>query len=403
MTFGRPLLHALLVSAFLWTAAPAQAQAQAQTPLRAEVVKPLQAAQEQLKAGNPAGALAHAVSARAVPNLTAAEKVTVERIVATAAINAKEQGTALEALTFLSGEASLPAGDRLAFQEALIGLLRLQGDMPGLAKATRQYLDQGGTKAGTRALYLQALSAQNRHADVIDYLTPLLQQDKAARLSEPEARVLAIAQRSVKNEAGYYDALKRLVQSAPTNADYWGTLLAQAKNLPQFDARHELDLARLMAHRQTLTDANDHLYYAQLALKAGYPLEAQRALDAGVQAKAFAADADAANLDKLRRTVQRKVVEDAPLLQALEKKAGTAQQQAELAEILFSKADYPGAVKTYRTALQTPGLRREDELRLHLVMALALSAQHDEARQALATIQSSATAKELGTLWTLVP
>jgi hypothetical protein len=399
MTFGRPLLHAILVSAFLWTAAPAQAQA----TLRAEVVKPLQAAQEQLKAGNAAAALTHALSARAVPSLTAAEKVTVERIVATAALNAKEQGTALEALTFLSAETSLPAGDRLAFQETLISLLRLQGDMAGLAKAARQYLDQGGTKAGTRAIYLQALSAQNRHADVIEYLNPLLQSDKDALLSEPEARVLAIAQRSVKNEAGYYDALKRLVRSAPTNADYWGTLLAQVKNLPQFDARYELDLARLMAHRQTWTDANDHLYYAQLALKAGYPLEAQRALDAGVQAKAFSASADAANLDKLRRTVQRKIAEDAPLLQALEKKASSAQQQAELAEILFSKADYPEAAKLYRAALQASDLRRADELRLHWAVALELSAQRNEARAQLAAIQSSVTARELGALWTLVP
>jgi hypothetical protein len=399
MTLGRPILHAILVSALLWTAAPAQAQ----VTLRAEVVKPLQAAQEQLKAGNPAGALTHAVSARAIAHLTAAEKVTVERIVATAAINAKDQGTAREALTFLSGEASLPPGDRLAFQETLIGLLRLQGDMPGLAKAARQYLDQGGTKAGTRSLYLQALSAQNLHADVVEYLNPLLQHDKSATLSEPEARVLAIAQRSVKNEAGYYDALKRLVQSAPTNQDYWGTLLAQVKNLPQFDARHELDLARLMAHRQALTDANDHLYYAQLALKAGYPIEAQRALDAGVQAKAFSAEADAANLDKLRRTVQRKIAEDAPLVQALEKKAGSGQQQAELAEILFSKAEYPAAVKMYRAALQSSALRREDELRLHLAVALELSGQRSEAKEQLAAIQSSATAKELGALWTLVP
>ena len=175
------------------------------------------------------------------------------------------------------------------------------------------------------------------------------------------------------------------------------------KNLPQFDARYELDLARLMAHRQALTDANDHLHYAQLALKAGYPIEAQRALDAGVQAKVFSAEADAAHLDKLRRTVQRKIAEDAPLLQALETKANSAQQQAELAEILFSKAEYPAAVKMYRAALQSSALRREDELRLHLAVALELSNQRSEAKEQLAAIQSSTTAKELGALWTLVP
>lgn len=407
MTPCRPNFLALLVSACLWTATPTTAQVAQATqapvsPLRSEVVKPLQAAQEQLKAGNPAGALLQAVSARKIANLTLAEKVMVERIVATAALNAKEYATAQEALTFLSGEASVPIADRMVFQEAQIGLLRMQGDMAGLAKAVRQYLDQGGTQAGMRPLYLQALSAQNRHADVIDYLLPLIEQEQI-NLTETEARVLAIAQRATKNEKGYYDALKRLVQAAPANSDYWATLLAQMKNTPIFDSRYELDLARLMAHRKTLTESSDYVYYAQLALKAGYPIEAQRALDAGVQAKLFNTAAELDNLEKLQRTVQRKVAEDSPLLQSLEKNARSPAQQAELAEIMFSKADYPAATKLYKAALQSPELRRGDELRLHLVVALEMSAQRNDAKEQIAAIKSSAMAREIATLWTLPP
>jgi len=93
------------------------------------------------------------------------------------------------------------------------------------------------------------------------------------------------------------------------------------------------------------------------------------------------------------------VAEDAAQIKALEA-ATSAPQRAELAEILHSKGDHAAAVPLYRQALQGTGLRREDELRLHLVVSLALSGRPQEAREALASIKPGSTARELGGLWT---
>lgn len=396
MTTIRSVFKAILLTAGVWAAS----QVQSQVVLRPEVAKPLQAAQELMKSGNPSGAVVQAKSAMSVADLTAQERALIEQIVATASIHAKDYKTAIESLGNLSSDATLPTKERLAYQEALIGLLRAQGDVAGLTKVARVYLDQGGSKEGVRGLYLQTLSVQNRHQDVIDYLAPMLDAERSASLSEADLKPLAIAQKSIKNEAGYYEALKRLVAVAPAYPDYWRELLVQLQKQPFFNLRYELDVARLMAHRQLLKDPSEYLDQAQLALKFGYPVEARRALDAGVEAKAFRSEQDQANQQKLRDLVNRKATEDDKQIRVLEKST-KAQDQAELAEILFSKADYKAAMAAYRSALQTPNHRREAELRLHLLIALNQSAMKTEARQQLDGIKADATARELGQLWML--
>ncbi|MEY2654115.1 MAG: hypothetical protein RLZZ524_1143 [Pseudomonadota bacterium] len=396
MKSARASLQSLaLVAALLVTSS-----VPAQTALRAEVAKPLQAAQELIKSGNPVGALAQAAAARSIANLSASERVTIERIAATAALHAKDNAGAIEALAFLSVEASVPPAERLTFQEILVGLHRAQADLPGLARTARLYLDQGGTKAAIRTLYLQSLSAQKRHEEIVDHLKPLLADDRQATLTEPDVTALALALQALGNDAGYYDALKRLVALAPANKDYWRELLARLREQPSFDRRHELDVVRLMARRQLLEGPDAHVQHAQLALKAGYPLEAARVLEAGEAAHAFDAAADRQNLDKLRQTVLKKAAEDAPQIRSLEA-ATSASQRAELAGILASKGDHPGAIDLFRQALQGTGLRREDEVRLHLLVSLEMAGRRQEAREVLASIKPGSTARELGALWTL--
>lgn len=135
----------------------------AQNTLRPEVLKEVVSAQDLIKAGNAAAAADKARNAKRIPSLTPYEQVVVEQTVASAAIRAQDYKSATKSLTILTAEPSLSSKDRLAYLETLISLLRAQGDLSGLAKFTRLYLDQGGAKEGVRQLYLQALFALNRH------------------------------------------------------------------------------------------------------------------------------------------------------------------------------------------------------------------------------------------------
>lgn len=92
--------------------------------------------------------------------------------------------------------------------------------------------------------------------------------------NETEARIVAVAYKAIDNDSGYYEALKKLVIAAPTKQEYWRELVVVLKRQSFFAPRYELDLLRLMASKQLIADANDHLYYAETALKLGFPHEA---------------------------------------------------------------------------------------------------------------------------------
>jgi hypothetical protein len=385
----------LLFVASLWFANAVQAQA----ALRPEVASQLQAAQVELTAKNYAAAVTQAKTARSVPNLTTQERSAIERILATASINAKDYKAAIDSLTYLSTDTALSGSDRLAYMEALIALLRAQQDFVNLAQTTRAYLDQGGKKEGLRALYVQTLSVLNSHQAVIDYLSPLLKSTPAVSLGEPELRVLAIAYKSLQDNSGYYNTLKQLTAAVPSNKDYWKELLTQLQKQTFFNPRYELDVFRIMLHKQVLNEADAYLYGAHLAVKHGLPAEALQVLDAGLEAKAFVSEQDKANQQKLRGAVSKKVSEDEKQIPVLAK-SNKGQDQAELAEILFSKGDYKGAIAKYEGALQASVLRREPELRLHLLIAMLKSGMSAQAHKQLEEIKTDTTARELGLLWT---
>src|SRR5512133_2881188 len=74
--------------------------------LRPEVGKPLQQAGEYLKAGKPKEALAKVREAEAVPNRSASEQLTIDRMKAAAAQRAGDNATAVQALEAIAAKSS---------------------------------------------------------------------------------------------------------------------------------------------------------------------------------------------------------------------------------------------------------------------------------------------------------
>ena len=347
----------------------------AQITLRPEVAQPLQAAQADLAEKRFAQALQHAVNAQKTKDLTAAEKSVIEQIVAAAAIEAKDYPKAIEATTYLSRDENLTGENRLQYTESLISLLRVTKDMPRLVGATRKYLEDGGSKESIRELHVQAMSVIGNHQEVIQYLESRLRSTPAAKVSEQELRALAVAYKSIKDDAGYYGALKLLVKHFPSK-DYWFDVLTRLQKQAYFNPRFELDVYRLMKHLNLLDEADDYFYYAQLALKAGLPAEAKRVLEAGKLAKAFSDETHQVSLKKLEQLVASRLAEDDRQVKQL-KEVAQSQNAADLAEVSLSRGDYQEASGKYAVALGGQTLRREAEYRLHQVIALIMQGQKE--------------------------
>ena len=378
------------------------AAAQTSTPgtLRANVLKPLQAAQEALKNNQAQQAMALAKEALAIPQLSAYEWVSVQRTLAVAAVNAKDHAQATDSLTALLGQPDLSPNDQRVFLESLIQARLQLKDPVGVVKWTQQYLQAGFTQADMRMILLQAWTALNAHAEVVSQVQTWLQQEAAGgvKTTESELRTLAMSYRQRKDPVGYEATLLQLLERYPSKA-YWSEAITRQAQKPNSNPRFEFDMYRLLEETDNLEDAAEFVEMAELALKAGLPADAQRVIDSGFAKGVLGAGAQGAEQRKLRQQIQMKTAEDLKLLEGLESAAKDGNSWAAVGDARLSHQQWALAKNAYSKALAAGGLRREVEVSLHLAIALFKSGDAEPARKLLAAIKGDDTALALANLW----
>lgn len=398
-TFAKYMTRAWLLSAVLtgWTLC-----AQAQTALRPEVQKPLAAAQEALKNNQIEQALRLAAEAAAVPSLTPSEQQLVWRLQAVAALRGQQWAVAIERLEGVLALPDVPPADRLVLMESLTNA-SIQSKNPALTvRVARQYLQAGGAHPGVRMALLQSLSQMGEHQAVVQEMKTFAQQDAAQSRKTPEAqlRLLGLAHRQLKDDAGYFAVLKQLLVLYPSKA-YWADAIATLPNLPGFNPRYELDCYRLLVETDNLEEASEYAEMAGLALKAGLPAEALRVLNAGYDKGVLGQGSEAGGHARLRSEAQKKHKEDDVQLPQLEQGAKDANAWMAVGEAHFSKQNWGAAHAAFERALSVGGVRREAELRLHDGISLFKAGQQAAALVQWQAIQVDATAMELAALWRL--
>lgn len=379
------------------------AGALAQTGLRAEVHKPLVAAQEALKTNQAEQALKLATEAAAVPALTPVEQQLVWRLQAVAALRVQRWDLAIERLEGLLGLPDVPTSDRLPLQEMLINASIQKKDAARTVRAARQYLQAGGQNAGVRTALLQSLSLQGDHKTLVQDMQVFLRQDQAQgrKTAEADLRLMGAACLQLKDDVGYFAVLKHLLGLYPSKA-YWADAMVRLTNLPQFNNRYELDGYRLLAESDNLEEAAEYAEMAALALKAGLPAEALRVLDTGYAKGVLGKGAEAAAHARLKVEAQKKLQEDDVLLPQLEQGAKDGNAWMAVADAHAAKQNWPAAVSAYDKAQKAGGLRREAEVSLHHGIALFKSGQKAAALAQWQAIPADPTAKELASLWILM-
>lgn len=397
-------MTALSVNVQAQTPAPAPASAPASAPvvLRPEVLKSLQAAQEALKTGQLDNALALAQQALALPGLTATEKPIIQRTLAVAAMQTKNFPLAISTLESLIQELpeSTPTVQKLQLMESLLSASQQAQDFARVVSWARTYLKLEGSNPSVRPVLIQTLSVLKRHEEVVQEVKEKMRLDEAAKIKTPEndMRIMAISQRQLKDDAGYTQTLKWLLQNYPTKA-YFGEMIPRLARDASFNARFDLDLYRLLEATGNMEDTVEYFDMANLALKAGLPAEAARVVERAYAEGLFGKGSDAANHQKLKQQTQQRLVEDEKALPALEKSAKDANTIASLADVYASQQKWDLALTQYEKALSMGGLRREAETRLHAGIALVKSGKKAEAIKMLESTQGDPTAVEIAQLW----
>jgi tetratricopeptide (TPR) repeat protein len=377
---------------------------QAQLAVRPEVAKPLQAAQDALKAGQFESALTLSQQLLAMTGITPAEKPLIQRTLAVAALQAKNFPLAVSTLESLIQEmpGETPAAQKIPLIESLLNASQQAQDFARVVTWARTYLKLEGSNPSVRPVLIQTLSVLKRHDEVIQEVKEKMRLDEAAKLKTPESelRMMAVSQRQLKDDGGYNSTLKLLLEKFPSKA-YWAELIPRLARQANFNARYDLDLYRLLELTGNLEDAIEYVDMANLALKAGLPAEAARVVEQGYSAGLLGKGGDAANHQKLRQQIQQRLTEDDKALPALEKSAKDANALASLADVHGAKQKWDLAQVNYGKALAMGGLRREAETRLHAGIAFYKMGQKAEAIKMWNSVQGDATAVELAQMWKL--
>lgn len=375
----------------------------AQNGLRAEVHKPLVAAQEAFKNNQIEQALRLASEAANVPDLTASEQQLVWRLQAVVAMRAQQWAVAIQRIEGLLGSPATPAADRQALQEMLVNASIQKKDPELTVRVARQYLQEGGGNATVRTALLQSLSMLGEHKALIQDMERFLRLDQSRQRKTPEAdlRFMGAAFLQLKDEAGYFSVLKRLLDLYPSKA-YWADAVVRLTNLPGFNTRYELDGYRLLAQSDNLEEAAEYAEMATLALKAGLPTEALRVLQTGQDKGLLGKGPDASLHARLLAEAKKKTEEDLLALPQLEQSARDGNAWTAVADAHAARQNWETALKAYDKAREAGGLRREAEVKLHHGIALFKGGHKAAAIARWQTIEADSTAMELAALWILM-
>jgi hypothetical protein len=395
----------LIVSVVL---AGGMAGAQAQDGLRPDVGKPLQAAQELIKAQKFKEALAKVREADAVPNKNANESYTVERMRIAAASGAGDAETAAKSFEALKASGKLPAAEQLRMLESLAGSFYRAKDYAKTVTWGKRYLAEGGSNSVIRTLVIQSQYLGGDYAGATKELVVEVQADeRAGRVpAEDRLKLLLNAAQRINDNGSYVMAMERLVAHYPKK-EYWADLLGRVQRKPNFSDRLALDVYRLMLASGSMRNANDYMEMAQLAVQAGLPGEGKQVVDKGFAAGVLGTGtpAEADRHRRLKDLVTKRTEEDKASLAERQAQAASAKTGNDLVDLGFAQSfngEPKKAIALMEQGIAKGGLKRTDDAKLHLGIAWLMAGEAARAQATFKTVTGNDGTADLARLWSLL-
>lgn len=378
-------------------AAPAPAQS-----IRPEVGKPLQEAQDDLKARKFPEASAKLDEAEKVGGLTQYEQYVVARLRASVALGTNDNAKAAQAFEAVLATGQAPQAERLQIEASVGQLYYRTQDYAKAADALQRYKADGGGDPQMLALYPQALFLQGNYAAAATELKAQIAAGEQAGQAPSERQLQLLGNCALKLNDGamYIETLQKFVTYMPQPA-YWADLISRVQSKDGFSDRLWLDADRLRLATDALDSGPQHLEAVQLALQVGQPAEAQSLLNRGYAKGVLTGNADAA---KLKTQVERAVADDKASLAPA--KGGNARVSSEglintgLDYIAYGQNDKGAAL--IDQGLQKGGFKHADEALLHAGYGYYAAGSKDKAAQTFKQVQGKDGSADLARLWLIL-
>lgn len=398
----------LLVAALGFSAVPALvglgpvAYAQA---VRPEIGKPLQAAQELMKAKKYKDALAKIRETDAVAGKTPAEQLLIDGTRASAAQMAGDYDTAAKSFEAVLASGKLGPAEAKNIVMALPSLYFQTKNWPQAIAALNRQLKDYGDDPKARAYLLQAYYQSGDFAKVQKEVgASIAEAEKAGRApTEETLQMLANAALRQNDKAGYVNAIEKLVANYPKK-EYWTDLLTRVRSKPGFAERLSHDLYRLKLATGQKLGADDFMEMAQLALQAGAPAESLKIIDQAYKSGSFGSGAEASRQKRLKDLADQKAADFAANSEKNEAEASRNKDGDTLVKLGFAyvaagKADKGLALMNQ--AIKDGGVKRLEDAKLHLGLAYLNAGKKAEAVKAFNSVQGKDGTAELARYWVM--
>lgn len=388
----RALSVAVLAAGFM---AAASAQ------IRPEVGKPLQQAGELVKAGKAREALAKVREADAVGGKSGAEQVMIERMRAAAAQRAGDTNTAINALESvypkLSGSEQAQVAESLAFAYSQAKNWGKSAEWANRA----QQLGAGSAQLRQLQAYLQAQSGDYSAVARNSAAAVAAAEQAGRRPDEDDLLRLADAAQRTGNNVQYASALEKLVIHYGKK-DYWNAYLARIQRKPGFADRLALDVMRLKLVHGLLNKPDEFMEMAQLALQAGYPAEGKRIVERGFATGVLGTGPEAERHKRLRDLADKQAAESAAGIAAAAAEAAKAKDGNELVKLGYAyvtMGETDKGIALIEQGIAKGGLKRPDDAKLRLGLALVQAGKKAKGVQTLRTVQGADGTADVARLW----
>jgi tetratricopeptide (TPR) repeat protein len=384
-----------------------QSPVHAQERVRPEIGKPLQAAQDLVKANRFKEALAKVREVDAIGGKSAYETYLVERMRGSAAAGAGDSQTAMRAFEAALGSGKAQGQDQLRMIEAIATSAYNARDFAAAKKWGTRYFEAGGSSGQMRTLMTQSAFQSGDYATVArESLAEITADEKAGRTpSEEKLQLLANSYLRQKNTTGYVSAIEKLLNYYPKKS-LWADVISRLQSKPGFSDRFSLDVYRLKLATGNLTATNDYMEMAQLALQSGFAVEGKKVIEEGFKAGALGAGAEAERHKRLRDLADKKVSESQKMMSdgVEEKEANAASDGNALVKLGYTMATSGQSAKgigMIEAGIKKGGLKRPEDAKLYLGIAQIQAGQKSKAIPTLRSIKGTDGVADLASLWAL--
>ena len=385
--------------------APAAALAADKPQNSAKLAKPLKEAHDDLNAKKFPEAIAKLKEADGTAGKTPYDQHLINDMLAFAYIRTNDYSDATKAMEAELDDGFTPANEQ---QQKVRALAALNYQLKNYDKAIefgQRALKGGFGEEETKKIVGQAYYLKGDWKDTLKFEEGLVDASIKAG-SNPSSESLQLMLSScvkMDDNACTTKALEKLVTYYP-KPEYWSNLLFSLMKQTANSDANTLQAYRLMSEVDVLKSADDYIEMAQLAMDAGSPGEAQKALQRAFDKNVFT---DQRNKEKAQRLLEKakaKAAADQPTLDKIARQADAAPtgvQNAGMGLAYLGYGQYDKAVDEYTKAVTKGGLKNPPETQLMLGIADLKAGHKDDAVKAFKSVKGDPILERLAGLWAL--